>query len=82
MWGGGTLVGPEIPLTISACLQEANGNAKSARGKTSGKPIRKNKEEGGKKGGSKSKKRRRSKSKTIRTRYKWVEGTQDLMVAG
>lgn len=51
MWGGGTLVGPEIPLTISACLQEANGNAKSARGKTSGKPIRKNKEEGGKKGG-------------------------------
>lgn len=56
----------------------------------SGKPIRKNKEEGGRKKGKKEGKRevkargekKRSKSKTMRTRYKWVEGTQDLMVAG
>lgn len=69
-------------------VRSQSGNAESARGKTSGKPIRKNKEEGGEKKEGKreakarGKEKKRSKSKTMRTRYKWVEGTQDLMVAG
>ena len=68
-------------------VRSQSGNAESARGKTAGKPIRNNKEERKKREGkrevkARGKEKKRSKSKTMRTRYKWVEGTQDLMVAG
>lgn len=68
-------------------VRSQSGNAESARGKMSGKPIRKNKEERKKREGkrevkARGKEKKRSKSKTMRTRYKWVEGTQDLIVAG